>query len=386
MIKSILVILGGLVIGLGIGYFFFFLRNTDSITKPLVPFLENTFSKKQIIGFLPYWLLSKGRDDYSPYINTLTYFGLTVDIDGKILTHTNQQESEPGWYALESGKADVLLQKARENKQTLSLLVFAGNEASISALMEDPIPHAQNLVADITPLMKRYNFTDLNLDIESVKSASDEARIHFTQFVKEVKKGMDKNKLETLTIDITSDSLVKKRLINLPEIADFIDIVVIMAYDYHYSGSLVTGPVAPLFGAGTESEYDTQAAVQTAVQYIPAKKIVLGIPNYGYEWETLRDTQRAATIPSSGLTASTQRIENLKKTCASCSARIDETAKESSLSYKDTTGSFHQLFYPDASSTTAKIDFARNEKLGGIAVWALGYEDTTILNPLSEYK
>lgn len=373
--------------GIIIGFIFFYYTAVASKDEDLISFIEHQISGEQVIGFLPYWLLSKAKTDYSPYITTLTYFGLTIDTDGTILKMQNPQENEPGWYALQSGKADPFLNSATQKKQKLSLLVFNANEASISALMEKPIPHAQNLISDVKPIMQKYKFTDLNLDIESVKIASDEARLRFSQFVKEVKKGMDDNNLGTLTIDISGDSLVKKRLINLADVESFVDYIVIMAYDYHYIGSQVTGPVAPLFGAGISSEYDTQAAVEIALKTVPAKKIILGIPLYGYEWETIRDATHSATIPSSGQTASTQRISQLLTSCATCSAQIDTEAKENYLIYKDgSTGTFHQIFYPDEKATQAKIDFAKQQKIGGLALWALGYEDLSILEPLKKYR
>lgn len=387
MVKKSLIIIAGFFIGVVIQYLFVFYPSFASKDENPITYIENQFSKKQVIGFLPYWLLSKAKTDYSDYINTITYFGLTIDIDGTILKMQNVQENEPGWYALQSGKADPLLDNARTKKQKLSLLLFNGNEASISAVMKNPTVHARNLVKDVKPIMQKYEFTDLNIDIESVKVASDDERLRFTEFIKEVKKGIDENKLGTLTIDISGDSLVKKRLIKLADVAPFVDYIVIMAYDYHYIGSQIAGPVAPLFGAGVTSEYDTQAAVEIALESVPAKKIILGIPLYGYEWETLRNTTRSATLPGSGLTASTQRISKLQSDCATCSAQIDDDAKESYIIYKNTqTGTFHQVFYPDQKSTSAKIDFARNAKLGGVALWALGYEDSIILEPLKSYK
>jgi spore germination protein YaaH len=386
MTKKLLSIFSGLFIGVIIGYIFVFYAAAMIKDERGLPILENPLSQKQVIGFLPYWLLSKAQNDYRSSISTLTYFGLTIDTDGKLLKRTSEQESEPGWYALKSGKADSFLNQAKKNNQKRSLLVFNGGESAISTLMEHPIEHARNLITDVKPLMQQYGFSDLNLDIESVTTASDEARLRFTQFIKEVKQGIDKNQLGTLTVEISGDSLIRKRLIDLAAINPYVDYVVIMAYDFHYIGSLVSGAVAPLSGAGTISEYDTQTAIQTALTYVPAKKVILGIPVYGYEWETLRESPRSATIPSSGLTASTQRIESLLNSCATCSAQFDNESKENYLIFKDSTGSYHQLFYPDANSTTAKIDFAKKESLGGIALWALGYENSTILEPLATYK
>lgn len=387
MIMKFFIIVVGFFIGVVAGYLFIFYTSFSLKNENPVSYLENQFSEKQVIGFLPYWLLSKAKADYSDYINTLTYFGLIIDTDGTILKMQNPQENEPGWYALESGKVDPFINNAIKKEQKLSLLLFNADEASISSLMEDPVVHARNLIKDIKPIMQKYKFTDLNIDIESVKNASDEERYSFAQFIEELKKGIDENELGTLSIDISGDSLVKKRLINLPVVAPNVDYIIIMAYDYHYTGSWIAGPVAPLFGAGINSEYDTQAAVEKALEIVPSEKLILGIPLYGYEWETLSDSIRSATLPSSGLTASTQRVSQLLADCATCSAQTDDEAKESYLIYKDTaTNTYHQIFYPDEKSTLAKIEFAKKARLGGVAFWALGYEDDMILNPLKSYK
>ena len=113
----------------------------------------------------------------------------------------------------------------------------------------------------------------------------------------------------------------------------------------------------------------------------------MGIPLYGYEWETIEDTPRSAVIPGTGITASNARVETFLESCTTCSPQFDEVAKESYLIYKDEeTGVHHQTFYPDKQAMQKKTDFAMEHNIGGIAVWALGYEGKTILDPLIDYK
>ena len=158
-----------------------------------------------------------------------------------------------------------------------------------------------------------------------------------------------------------------------------------MAYDYHFMGSFVTGPVAPGQGAGIVSEFDTESAVEAALQIMPSQKLILGIPLYGYEWETIGKVPRSATIPGTSLIISNQRAEDLLTTCASCSAEFDQTDKETHIIYQNTNETYQQVFYPNRQSTQYKVDLAKQNSLGGIAVWALGYEGKTILEPLSAY-
>lgn len=330
-----------------------------------------------VIGFLPYWLITKADKDYSSYINNETYFGLTVNPDGSLQKFTNPGESEPGWHTLNSGKFTP-----STNMKT-TLLVFNSSSDDIDALVSDPITHANTLVSEVAPIMAQYGFTGLNIDIEKFVPATESARQNFTTFVCQIKKGLNK----PIAIDASPTDLIKTRLINLPEVEPCVDSIVLMAYDYHYTGSLVTGPVAPLGGAGTYSEFDTETGVQKALEVLPADKIILGIPLYGYQWETITDNPRAAVIPGSGVVASSRTVEDLLAQCATCSAGIETEAKESYLIYKDQeTGTYIQYFYPDTKATQAKIDLANKYHLGGIAFWALGYDGETILSPVKAYK
>jgi len=331
----------------------------------------------EVIGFMPYWLINKADKDYTKYITELTYFGLVVNPDGSIQKYTQPGEAEPGWYALTSGVFKPL------EKLPTSLLVFNGDTDSIHQLISQPASHAATLVSEINPIMDKYGFIELNLDLESFVDASASARVNFTQFIREVKERLNK----PLTIDASPTDLIKPRLIDLAAVEPYVDKVVLMTYDYHYSGSFVTGPVAPLGGAGIYSEFDTETGIQKALQVLPSHKIILGIPLYGYEWESITDNPRAATLPGSGIVASNRRVEEFLDSCASCSAQIEELSRESYLIYHNqATNTYHQIFYPDEGAMAAKVELAKKYNIGGVALWALGYEGKTILNPLIEYK
>lgn len=366
-----------LCLGIAVGYFVFF-------RTPVRSFLCVPGNKT--IGFLPYWLLGKARNDYSQYLNGVAYFGLTVGDKGNIVKLTNPQEENPGWYDLRSGKVNPFLTSAKKNNESLSLVVFSGDNASIGNLIQNPTLHADNLISEVSPIMKRYGFSDLNLDLEYSDTASQAARLNFTRFVREVKKDMTKNKIQTLSIDVSPSAFIKNYLIDPSAVSKIADFMIIMGYDYHYPGSFVTGPIAPLFGAGSVSEFDIQTAVEKALLLMPGQKIILGAPLYGYEWETIGNTPRSPVIPGTGVTISSKSVKSLLAACATCSARFDNVAQEKYIIYKDTAAnSYHQIFYPDIDTMEAKVRFAQKYNLGGIALWALGYEDNTILNPLKNY-
>jgi spore germination protein YaaH len=387
MLKKLIIIPTGIFIGIILGYIINISNPSFFSQQKVVSLLENKKiqTKKQIIGFLPYWLLDKANTDYSNYITTLTYFGLTVDTDGTILKLANEQEMQPGWNALQTGKLDPFFQQAKANHVNPSLLIDSGDVKAINSLVEDPIPHARNLIADVEPLFQKYGFSDLNLDIEYTQEASGTARLNFTKFVQEIKKSLGPE--TTLTVEISTVDVIRNQLIDVQAVGKIADYIVLMAYDFHSPDSYVTGPIAPLSGAGIISEYDVSAAIEKTKQVIAPEKIILGIPLYGYEWETIGNVPRSAVISGTGVTASNQRAEQILDSCVSCSAKFDTVAQESYLIYKDQdTETYHQIFYPDKKSVISKIKLTDQEQLGGIALWALGYEGKTILDPLLNDK
>lgn len=331
-------------------------------------------TKPEIVGFLPYWLIPKATKDYSKYITTLTYFGLSLNGDGTIKKLNNPGEEEPGWTALKAHKFP-----AYNAKQ--SLLVISGDDEVIGSIVNDPVTSANNLVSEVSPIMKDQGFTDLNLDIESFLDASPAAQANFTTFVKTVKNGMH----TTVTLDLIPIALVKEKLYDARALGQIVDRIVLMTYDFHYTGSFTAGANAPIGGAGTTLEYDTETAVKEALKVMPANKILLGIPLYGYEWETIQNVSESATIPGGASVASSARVEEVLSQCASCSAVTDPVAKEPYVIFPKN-DYFNEIYFENADSMKTKIAMAQKYRLAGVALWALGYEDSTMLAPFTDYK
>lgn len=389
MVQKIIFVVCGLALGIAVGYLVLSRTLTSKTVAPSTPATSVFVSQKgEVVGFLPYWLLDRAKDDYSKYLTTLTYFSLTIDKDGTIQRYTNPIEGDPGWFALKLGKIDPFLNSAKAKGIKLSLALFSSNDENIDLMLEDPEGSAKNLVEDVVPVMSEYEFDDLNIDVESIKVASPEARQKFSRFVKAVNSEIKARGKYTVSIDISPIAFVKdENLVDPKAVEPYVDHIVLMAYDFHHPGSFVTGANAPLDGAGVTAEFDTKTAVEKALEVAVPEKLILGMPLYGYSWETINNTIKSAVMPSSSVIISNQKVEEFLKECATCSAQLDKTSNEDYVIYKDQeTGTFHQIFYPTSSSTQSKIDLAKSNHLFGVALWALGYEDGTILKPLVLYR
>jgi spore germination protein len=340
----------------------------------------------EILGFQPFWLLDSANQSYESYLTSYTYFGLQIGDDGRIRRENSPGELEPGWNNLQTERVKSTLNRIAQYDMKRSLAVQNANESSIERLLEDPEAAANNLIDDVRPIMETYDFNDLNLDIESFSSAPVEKRAAFTTFVRTVKAGMDRNELGTLSIDVTPVSFFKQHLIDVPAIAEDVDTVVVMAYDYHYSGSYTSGPVAPLGGAGKSIEFDVTTTVQEALKVLPRDKILLGIPTYGYEWHTLSPHPRSEVIAGTGKAATAKRIERTIANCKDCITGRDEEARQPYAIIPTSTGYYRQIFYEDATSMREKIDLAQAYGLKGIAIWALGYETESFIHELTRAR
>lgn len=384
--KKIIIAAVGIVFGFILSLGFILLYPRLSKNNNNVIFSRISFSPaKEVIGFLPYWLLDNAKPDYSDYITTLAYFGLRVTGDGTIAKLATPQQAEPGWEALHSGRLDPFFQNAKKNNINLSLIISSGSVDAINGLISDPVAHAHRLESDIAPLMNKYGFSDVNFDIEYTQQASKSAQNNFIRFIKEFRNILPSG--QTITVEISPTDSILPMLINVKAIGEIADHVVIMAYDYHSTESFVSGPVSPLAGAGITSEYDVTTAAIKVLQKVPAQKIILGVPLYGYEWETLASLPRSAIIPGSGVVASNRRSKELIVKCATCSARLDQVAQEEYMSYFDqNTHTYHIVFYPNTNAMLAKIHLANIMHFGGMALWALGYDGNNILRPFISYK
>jgi spore germination protein YaaH len=346
-----------------------------------------TLSNHIVIGFLPYWSISKAKlADYQENVTTLTYFGLSVNPDGTIQKQVNRYAGEPGWNTLHSSKMATLLHDAMEKNFELSLLVHNMNDTQIRTLIANPEVHALTLINEVAPLMEMFGFTDLNLDFESFSTGSLNDQQLFIAFVTAIKRELTTRNLGTLTIEITPVSLAREQLIDPASMGLIADYIVLMAYDYNYAGSLVAGAVAPLGGKGVMGGLNVSVSIKQAQAVISPEKLVLGIPLYGYDWKTWNASIQTQVIRGSGQAAPHKRIENLISECAgSCLTGRELGSHAPYVVYKQPGRRYyHTIFYEDSELIEQKLNLIPS--WGGAAVWALGYEGKNLLQPLIAFR
>ena len=104
--------------------------------------------------------------------------------------------------------------------------------------------------------------------------------------------------------------------------------------------------------------------VEYAVTEIPAEKIDLGIPNYGYDW-TLPFTQGVSAARTIGnIEAVDIAVEN------QAVIQFDETAKSPYFNY-ERNGVRHEVWFEDVRSIQEKFNLITEYGLRGMGYWQI---------------
>lgn len=99
-----------------------------------------------------------------------------------------------------------------------------------------------------------------------------------------------------------------------------------------------------------------------AVTEIPPQKILMGLPNYGYDWRL--PYEQGTPARSIG---NYEGVAIARKYGAEI--QYDETAQAPWFRYYDKRGQQHEVWYEDARSYRAKLNLLRSLGLGGVSIW-----------------
>ncbi len=145
------------------------------------------------------------------------------------------------------------------------------------------------------------------------------------------------------------------------------DYAVVMAYDEHEDSS-TPGPVASL-------AY-TDGSLKRFVADVGARKLVLGVGNYGYDWNVPEKT----AAPITNQQAVSLAVGYHGKERPQDAVDFDPVALEPTFQYTDEQAHLHEVWFLDAVTAMNALTLARDHGVRGAALWALGMEDPSIWN------
>ena len=253
----------------------------------------------------------------------------------------------------------------------------------MAAVLADPATRAEH-VATIQEFAADGDYDGIDLDYEQFAFADGRdtwaaTRPHWVAFIEELAAGLHADG-RTLTVSIPPVYDAERTdasgywVYDYGAIAPHVDRIRIMAYDYSVAEP---GPIAPL-------EWVESAIEGTIEATGTPSKLVLGLPAFGRNWPLLEAGDCPASEVPGRTTVSARSVDELIDRRGATPERIDETGEwtfEYDLEVTDGSTSCVQtrrVHWVDGDGIRQRMDLAREHHLGGVALWALGFDDDAV--------
>lgn len=348
----------------------------------LVPEAQNQY---KIVGYYAAWA---------------AYSGITPNkLDATKLTHINYAFANIGSdlkIALGYPDVDVSnIMKLNELKKTnpnLKTLIAVGGWSwsgrfSDAALTQE----SRNVFADsCVDFIVKYGFDGIDIDWEypvsggvSTNSRRPEDKTNFTLLMQTLReklkaRGALDGKTYLLSFAGAEGSWYVQN-VELAKLEQYIDYANIMTYDIHGSWDQYTDFVAPLFeNKDVSPQY--KGSVDTGVQAwlktgFPAKKLVLGIPFYGYVFKAVSNSNHGLYQRYSG--SSSISYTNISSNYLNAPGYVRYFHAESKVPWLFNGSTF--ITYEDEESIGWKTNYMKEKGLAGAMLWELSQDPNKIL-------
>ena len=324
--------------------------------------------KREVFGFLPYWVMPKLDEINLKLLTRVSYFGLEVDKNGDIIKYDSSGKILESWFYFQGPIFDGFVKKAHSEKIKVELTIKCFNQTNIINLVTTEDARTK-LVNNVLFLLNSRKLDGINIDFEYIGEPTKEVRDGFSALIIELNSELKRqNPDATLTIDTFVDAASNTRIHDVGILSKNSDALVIMGYDFHTPQSGAAGPVAPMEGYGNS----IVGLLGSYLEKVPSEKIILAVPYYGYDWLVLDSGRNAETA---GGQANVKIIPYAEIAAATKNTKIqwDENAKTPWYSYKDGDG-IRVVHFENTRSLAYKYDYINQKNLQGVGIWALGFD------------
>lgn len=310
----------------------------------IIPVGDNTPRRPAVLNGYAYPSIT----DYAlecafPFLSLISPFSYSLTSDGEII----------------APDADRIIAASR-NSGVMPLMtvtnIYDGNFSTEVLSQILAVPEAQErLITNILAELEAKNYFGVNLDMEYISPDDREA---YNDFLRNISQRLHEN--DYLLVSAVAPKYRADQPGILYESHDYAeqgrwaDLVLIMSYEWGYSFSMPMS-VQPI--------EEVRKVLSYAITEIPSGKILLGMPNYGYDW-TLPYT-RGTAARSIGFTAATELANS-----RGSEIFFDERTQTPYFYYTEN-GVRHVVWFDDPRSIDAKLRLVDEFNLAGASWWTI---------------
>lgn len=329
------------------------LSANPSITDPaqikvgqviVIPFSNEKLGTIDVNGYAFPSINSTTLENTLPHLTFLSIFSYQVRPDGSLAPIQDVPLIQAAW---------------RQNVGPMMVITNIKEGGSFNSELAHTILTDQNvqntLLDNVMKTLNEKQYFGLDIDFEYIFPSDRE---NYNRFIKKVV-----DRLHPLGYTVTTALAPKTRADQpglLYEAHDYaahgalVDHVILMTYEWGYT----YGPPRAVAPVNLVEE-----VLKYAVTVIPSKKILMGIPNYGYDW-TLPFVQGSSARPltNPGAVNLASRV--------GAQIMFDTQAQSPFFSYYES-GKQHIVWFEDARSIEAKLKLVDKYDLGGVSYWTI---------------
>ncbi len=308
---------------------------------------------KIVFGWHPYWGGSNYLNYQWSYLTDMAYFSYEVDYtDGSALS-THSWETSP------------VVDSAQKYGVRVHLCVtLFGNHDQFFANGTAQ----QNLIDNLVNLVATRNAIGINIDFEGM---GNDNRDDFTAFMQNLNTAL-KNQIPDGILSVCLYAVDWNDVFDIPSLDNCVDYYTIMGYDYYYGGSSEAGPTGQLYVMNSVNSTQSKSISYYLNEGASREKLLLGIPYFGFQWQT-----QSSSVPSSTIgSGSSKTIKVIKDNADSfySNPNIEPNSLGKYYAFQNG-GNWYQAWVDDEKTMKYTYKMVNQQGIGGIAIWALGYDD-----------
>lgn len=214
----------------------------------------------------------------------------------------------------------------------------------------------EKVINGIVNELQNKAYYGVNMDIEYISPTDREAYNSFLRQLADKIHGLGYILVVALAPKISADQQgILYEAHDYAAQGEIADYVILMTYEWGYTFSEPRA-VSPID--------EIRRVLDYAVTEIPPEKLLMSLPNYGYDW-TL-PYMRGTAAQSVGLTQATELAQQYN-----AEIRFDEQTQTPHFNYTTADGTAHAVWFDDPRSIRAKLALVEEYGLAGVSWWTV---------------
>lgn len=333
-----------------------------------------------VVGYYAGWAAGKGYTPWNVPAERLTHLNYAfagIDKESGTLVMTNPAADRKNFEQLRAVK------KANPGLRTL-ISVGGWDESTYFSVIASTAAGREIFAQSCLDFILVHGFDGIDLDWEYPVSGgpagivnSPQDRENFTLLLSAIRGKLDgQSRADGRKYDLTIAGAANANYLQKIEagkVAALVDHIFVMAYDMHGTWDTYSDFGAPLYQpSGYSPQYKNSVADGIGAYLsagIPAEKLVLGIPFYGYLYEGVSGEGRG--LYSTFGSARSIAYDEVRSSYLPRTGMSSAFHAEAAVPYLYGNGVF--LSYEDARSVRSKAAYAGSQGLAGVGIWELSH-------------